>query len=254
MEITPKLELFGLTFDVTVIIGSLLAAIIVFVITIMATRRLAMKPGKLQAGLEMLVDLARGMARMGHDHKNAERYIAFTFTLFLFILVANQIGVISLVTSDHHTEVPALQVTQETMKESNAHGVVWLKSPTADMNVTFSMAFAIAIVGAIIGISRNGLGKFLKVRYATPMGLLHLVEAISNPVTHAMRLWANIFAGEVLISILLQGITSGLAGLPLSIALMAWMGFSLFVGVMQAYIFTVLANVYMGQKIYLDHH
>jgi F-type H+-transporting ATPase subunit a len=64
-----------------------------------------------------------------------------------------------------------------------------------------------------------------------------------------MRLWANIFAGEILITILLTKFPIYITGVPL----LVWMGFSLFVGAIQAYIFTVLTNVYIAQKITNDH-
>jgi F-type H+-transporting ATPase subunit a len=64
-----------------------------------------------------------------------------------------------------------------------------------------------------------------------------------------MRLWANIFAGEVLITIMLTKGPIWLTGAPL----LLWIGFSLFVGTIQAYIFTVLANVYIAQKMVSDH-
>jgi F-type H+-transporting ATPase subunit a len=248
MEITPKVEFLGTTFDLTVILGSLITAIIVFVIMMIATRSRKMRPRGLQTVMEMVIDLSRGMARMGHDIRTAEKYLAFTLTLFLFIFIANQLGVIMMVTSDHHTHIPALGITEEAMQEQNAHGVVWLKSPTADMNTTFSMAFAIAIFATIMGIRVNGFKSYIK-HFIHPMGPLHLIEEVSKPTTHAMRLWANIFAGEVLITIMLTKGSIWITGAPL----LVWMGFSLFVGAMQAYIFAVLANVYIGQKIHADH-
>lgn len=246
MEITPKVTFLGLTFDVTVIIGSLLTAIIVFVFMMIATRGRQMRPRGMQTIVEMLIDLSRTMARMGHDAKTAEKFLGFTLTLFLFIFFANQLGVIMMVTSGPETNVPALGITPEKIHEANAHGVSWLKSPTADLSVAFTMSVSVALFGTLLGIYLNGFGKWLK-GFFSPMGLLHIVEGVANPITHAMRLWANIFAGEVLITILLHGMWYT------SLPLMAWIGFSLFVGAMQAYIFTVLANVYIGQKISTDH-
>jgi F-type H+-transporting ATPase subunit a len=116
------------------------------------------------------------------------------------------------------------------------------------MSVTFAMSIGVAVGAIIISMWINGVGGYIKGRYLVgPMALLHIFEGVINPITHGMRIWANIFAGEILIGIMLQ------AGWAASIPLAAWMGFSLFVGVMQAYVFTVLANVYMGEKINLAH-
>ncbi len=245
MELTPKVEFLGLTFDLTVIIGSLLTAVIVFIITILATRGRKMRPGKLQNVVEMIVDFSRGITRMSFDDRTAEKYLGFTFTLFLFILIANQLGVILMVSAEAHHAVPALGITEELLKKS--HEVSWLKSPTADLNVTIAMAVAIALFANYMGLRTSVKGYFK--HFLSPLGVLHVIEEFSKPATHAMRLWANIFAGEVLIVIMLTKGSILFTGLPM----LVWMGFSVFVGAIQAYIFTVLANVYIAQKMTSDH-
>lgn len=245
MELSPKVTLLGLTFDLSVIFGSLLTAFIVLIITILATRGREMRPGKLQNVVEMVIDFSRGITRMSLDDRKAEKYLGFTFTLFLFILIANQLGVIMMVSAEAHQAIPSLGITAEQLKQT--HEISWLKSPTADLNVTISMAVAITLFANYMGLRTNAKGYFK--HFFSPMGVIHLVEEFSKPATHAMRLWANIFAGEVLILILLTKGPIFLTGLPM----MAWMGFSVFVGAIQAYIFTVLANVYIAQKISSNH-
>jgi F-type H+-transporting ATPase subunit a len=247
MELTPKVTFLGLTFDLTVIAGSLLAAAVVLILTILATRRREMRPTGLQNLVEIIIDFARGMSRMSFDDRTAEKFLAFTFTLFLYIFVANQIGVMMMVTADAHHPIPALGITEEAMNKAKTHEVALLRSPTADMNVTFAMAIAIALFAHYMGI-RASVKKYVK-HYINPLGLLHVIEEFAKPATHAMRLWANIFAGEVLITIMLTKGPIWLTGAPL----LLWIGFSLFVGTIQAYIFTVLANVYIAQKMVSDH-
>ena len=241
MELTPKVQFLGLTFDVTVMIGTLLSATIVFLLSLWATRRLQMRPHGWQNAMEMLIDFCRGITRMAFDDRTAERYLAMTLTLFLFIFVANELGVMLMVVADVHEPIPWLGLTEEAFEE--AHGGSWLKSPTADLDVTLAMAVAIALYGHYAGIRasfRNYLGHYMNL-----MLPIHLIEEFSKPLTHAMRLWANIFAGEILITVMLTMGSPLITGAPL----LVWMGFSLFVGVIQAYIFTVLANVYISQKV-----
>lgn len=241
MELTPKVQFLGLTFDVTVMIGTLISATVAFLLSLWATRRLQMRPHGRQVVMEMLVDFCRGITRMTYDdERTAEKYLAITVTLFLFILVANELGVLLMVVADVHEPIPWLGLTEEALKE--AHGVSWFKSPTADLNVTLAMAVAVALYSHYAGIRAN-VKNYLR-HYMSPLLPIHLVEEFSKPLTHAMRLWANIFAGEILITVLLMGYPL-ITGAPL----LVWMGFSLFVGVIQAYIFTVLANVYISQKI-----
>jgi F-type H+-transporting ATPase subunit a len=245
MELTPKIEFLGLTFDLTILISSLLTAVIVLIISILATRGRKMRPGKLQNLVEMIVDFSRGISRMSYDDRTAEKYLGFTFTLFLFILIANQLGVIMMVSTEVHHAIPSLGITDELLKRT--HEVSWLKSPTADLNVTVSMAVAVALFANYMGLRKSVKGYFK--HFLSPLGILHIIEEFSKPATHAMRLWANIFAGEVLIVIMLTKGPILVTGLPM----LAWMGFSIFVGAIQAYIFTVLANVYIAQKMNSDH-
>jgi len=241
LELTPKVQFLGLTFDVTVMIGTLFSALVVFLVSLWATRKLQMRPHAWQNAMEMLVDFCRGITRMAFDDKTAERYLAMTITLFLFIFVANELGVMLMVVADVHHPIPWLGLTEETLKE--AHAVSLFRSPTADLNVTLAMAVAVALYGHYAGI-RNSLRNYVG-HYMSPLLPIHLIEEFSKPLTHAMRLWANIFAGEILITVMLTMGSPWITGAPL----LVWMGFSLFVGVIQAYIFTVLANVYISQKI-----
>jgi F-type H+-transporting ATPase subunit a len=201
-----------------------------------------MRPSGAQNFIEMIIEFSRDITRMSYDTKTAERYLAFTFTLFLYILIANQIGVIMMASAEVHHPIPFLGITGESLQQ--AHEVSLIKSPTADPSVPFALAIAIALFAHYVGIRYNWKG-YLK-HFVTPMLPLHLIEEVAKPATHAMRLWANIFAGEVLIHIMLTKGPIYLTGAPL----LVWMGFSLFVGVIQAYIFTVLANVYISQKMY----
>ncbi|MBD1372128.1 F0F1 ATP synthase subunit A [Hazenella sp. IB182357] len=244
MELTPKVEFLGATFDLSVIIGSLLTAVIVFVISILATRGRKMVPTGLQNIVEMIIDFSRSITRMSFSHKDAEKYLAFTFTLFLFIFVANQMGVIMMVSAEATAPIPELGITAELWAKEQS--VAWLKSPTADLSVAFTMAIAIALFANFMGI-RKSFKNYVK-HFINPLGPIHVIEEFSKPVTHAMRLWANIFAGEVLILIMLEA-PKYISGVPL----LVWIGFSVFVGAIQAYIFTVLANVFIAQKVNSDH-
>lgn len=245
MELTPKVEFLGLTFDLTIILGSLLAAVAVFLIAILASRRVQMVPSGMQNIVEMMIDFSRGITQMSLDQKKAEKFLGLTFTLILFIFFANQIGVILMVTTEVHHPIPSLGITAE--KLESAHAIAWLKSPTADINVTIAMALGVAIYSHYLGIRYNPRG-YVK-HYTNAMLPIHLIEEFSKPLTHAMRLWANIFAGEVLITIMLTKFPLYVTGIPLAV----WIGFSLFVGAIQAYIFTVLTNVYIAQKISTEH-
>ncbi|MCS1352286.1 F0F1 ATP synthase subunit A [Mechercharimyces sp. CAU 1602] len=247
MEATPKLGSGIWAIDLTVVLGSVIVAAIVLLLTILASRRLSMRPTGLQNFMEMVIEFIQGVTRMSLDHKQADKFLGMAFTIFLFIFFSNQLGVIFMLSAEVHEPIPSLGLTSEVLEDAH-NEVSIIKSPTADLSVAFALSFAITLFAHFLGIRKNPK-KYAKHYFEPyiPMFPLHIIDELAKPTTHGMRLWANIFAGEVLIIIMLKA--GLLAGLPLLI----WVGFSIFVGTIQAFIFTVLAMVYIGQKVADDH-
>ncbi len=231
---SPQLELGLLQFDVPTMIGTILTCIIVFLITYLGARGVQMRrPGKKQLIVEMIVGFIRNMLHENMDRRNAERYIGFAVTLFLFIFFANQLGVVLMVTGTMETDMPSLGLMA-------GDKVSWFKSPTANMGVPIVMAVAITLFAHVMGIFTHPKTYFKD--YLNPM---HIIGEITKPMTHAMRLWANIFAGEILILVLVTVGSPLITGAPLIV----WIGYSLFIGAIQAYVFTILASIYIAQKV-----
>ncbi|MDR6225512.1 F0F1 ATP synthase subunit A [Desmospora profundinema] len=242
MEKTPKFSIdvlgFPLVFDLTVMISTMFTCIVVFLFMMLATRgRNMRRPTGMQNVMELLIEFMRNTVRQSFDNRTAEKFMGFVVSLFLFIFFANQLGVIMMATGYVNQDIPALGVT------STDH-LSFFKSPTADFNVPVVMALAITLFAHFIGITRHP-GAYFKA-YINPM---HIVEEITKPLTHAMRLWANIFAGEILITILIK------LGGPLTTGapLLVWLGYSVFIGAVQAYVFTILATIYISQKYTPQH-
>ncbi|MCO7125614.1 F0F1 ATP synthase subunit A [Sporolactobacillus shoreicorticis] len=247
MDLTPKVKFIGLTFDLTTIIGSLVTAVIVFLIVVTLTRRMAIRPSGKQNAIEYIIDFISGITGIMMEKKESVKYISFALTTFLFIMIANLLGVIIDVTAEVTGPIPSLGLTASALEAAN-HSVSWFKSPTSDLNVTFAMAGAVMLYSHVAGAVKHPL--IYAKDYFKPywwMFPFNIIDELAKPVTHAARLWANIFAGEVLILILREGALY-LTAVPLFV----WMGFSIFVGCIQAYIFTVLAMVYIGQKVSSD--
>lgn len=248
LELTPKLRFLGMTFDVTVMIGTLVTAILVILFVLLLTRGRNQKPRGAQNLMEMVIEFVRGVTNMMLEAKKAEKYLSFAVTIFLFVLIANILGIIIMVNTQAHGAIPGLGITQKGLESVDGE-ISWFKSPTSDINVTVAMAFAITIYAHFAGLLKSPKKYFS--HYFQPyawMFPLHVIDELAKPTTHAARLWANIFAGEVLILILRDGVPYFTA-----IPMFAWIGFSLFVGVIQAYIFTVLAMVYISQKVSDEH-
>jgi F-type H+-transporting ATPase subunit a len=258
----PSITIAGLVFDMSTVIMSVLTALLVLLIVWISTRNMsAGVPQGWQNFFEWVIDFIRGIAGQFMDAKTSTKFITLALTLFLYIFIGNQLGVMANFTTAYTAPNPAIGLTQEQFaKYAHVvidHGqnvkevsVVWFKSPTASPSVTFGLAFMILIYAHILGI-RKDPGGYVK-HYFEPqpwMVVLHLMEElIIKPLTLPLRLFGNIFAGEVLIAFLLAGSVAAVT-LPLII----WLGYSVFVGAVQAYIFTTLALVYISQKVVDDH-
>jgi len=83
---------------------------------------------------------------------------------------------------------------------------------------------------------------------------LKIIEEFANTLTLGLRLYGNIFAGEILLALLVGGLATGVGGtIAAIIPTMVWQAFSIFVGAIQAFIFTMLTMVYMAHKVSHDH-
>lgn len=224
-------------FDGTICLMVLLTCVIVFSFVYFCTRKLQMKPKGKQNVIEWLIDFVRGIITDNMPRKEINNFHLMAFTLFMFVLVANTIGLVTkIVVGDDIS--------------------LW-KSPTADPLVTLTLALIMIVMTHLFGVSRFGLKGYFVNSYLKPVGFLlpiKLMEEFTNLLTLALRLYGNIFAGEVLLG-LIAGIVSsvGLWAIPLAIPLeMIWLAFSLFIGCIQAFIFVTLSMVYMAHKIEVE--
>ncbi|MFP3504815.1 F0F1 ATP synthase subunit A [Burkholderia sp. SIMBA_062] len=178
-----------------------------------ATRRLALAPSKAQAVLELLVSTVDDQIR---DTMQAEphAYRSLVGTLFLFILISNWSSL-----------VPGVE------------------PPTAHVETDAALALIVFCATIFYGVRTRGLGRYLAT-FAEPtwiMTPLNLVEQITRTFSLVVRLFGNVMSGVFVVGIVLS-----LAGLLVPIPLMA---LDLLTGAVQAYIFTVLAMVFIGAAI-----
>ena len=209
-------QLLGMQVNMDTIFTTWLTALIVFLVVFAASRGKKLVPTGVQNCVEILVEglLSQFEKNVGPKYRQV---VPALLTLFLFILTANQLG---LLPTDHMTA-----------------------SPTSDINTTLGLALAVTILIHALYIANQGVGKWVK-HFFEPFPvfvLINLVEEISRPVTLAMRLFGNILAGEILLELLY-------ALCPWLIPII-WIAFSVFVGCVQAYIFTTLSSVYLKHSL-----
>ncbi len=189
-------------------------------------------PGRLQMLVEMSYEFIANMVR-DNVGKGGKAFFPFIFTLFLFILFGNVLGM-----------------------------VPYNFTYTSHIIVTFGLAGFIFLAVTFIGIIKHGI-NFLKffVPSGVPLSLLPIlipIEIISyfvRPISLSLRLFANMMAGHTMLKvfasfIVLLGILGGWAPLLLVIILT---GFEIMIAVLQAYVFTILCCLYLNDALNLHH-
>jgi F-type H+-transporting ATPase subunit a len=213
-----------------------MAVLIIFAVIL--RRKLALIPGKLQAGVEWLFEgVLDYMSETLEDEKLARRFFPLVMTIFLFVLVGNEMAFLP--------GVGSVGIEGE-------HGLTpLLRAPAADLNFTLALAFiaffTIEITSiAVLGFLKYG-GKY--VNFKSPVGfVVGLIEIISNLgrlVSFSFRLFGNIFAGEVMI-VVAAFFLAYLLPVPL-------MAFEVFVGFIQAVVFAMLTLFFIKLAI-IDPH
>lgn len=183
---------------------------ILMVLAWLATRRVRLIPSGLQNMIEWAIESLDGLVR---ENMGPAAGICFPVlaTLFIFILVANLIGL-----------VPGMS------------------SPTSDINVTLGLAAVVLGLTVYAGAKTRGVGKYLA-SFIRPNPLflpLNILEMFTRSFTLAFRLFGNMFAGDMLIVIL--------GKLVMFIVPMLGQAFHVFVSVLQAYLFLMLATAYIA--------
>lgn len=232
--------LFGLP-----ITNALLTGWIVMGLFLVAARLLAGRirivPGGLQNIFEFAVERFLGMMEsVFGSREKAERYLPIIATLFLFIVVSNWLGILP--------GVGSIGIFEPYGGETRF--VPLFRSAASDLNLTIALALIAVAAVHLAGVRQLGFGTHLSkfFSFKNPIeffvGMLELVSELAKMVSFSMRLFGNIFAGEVLLVI-----TGFLApyGAPIP-----FLGLEIFVGFVQALVFAMLTTVFIS--IAVAHH
>ncbi|MHA7967098.1 F0F1 ATP synthase subunit A [Paenibacillus sp. CAU 1782] len=251
MHLFPIVEWNGLKFDLSAILAILVSCVITFVVARLAVRNLSVEnPSKMQNFMEWVAEFMHSTIASSMPVHKVRPYLALGMTLIMFIFISNLLGLPLLVVTDAHHPIEWLGITEKYLQEhGGAAHIAWWKSPTADLSVTAGLALVVFVLVHYLGLKLNRKHYLHHYLHPYPVFLpVNLIETFAKPLTLALRLYANIYAGEVLISTILK---IGLYGIPFMVA---WQGFSIFVGAIQAFLFTVLTMVYISQATVHDDH
>jgi len=238
---------------------SILTGIIACAIMYMAARRMKVGvPTRFQAAIELLVEFVGGLCKdMVHNEKSRKVIAPLGLTVFMWILFMNTMDLLPVdllpwawqhATGDHHAYLRVV--------------------PTADLNTTMAMAISVLFLCFLYNIKIKGFGGWMHELFSAPFGnkvwlyipnlLMNIIEFFSKTLSHGMRLFGNMYAGEILFMVIaLMGGVWGMSGAVTNsdvilfvlqiIAGLAWAIFHILVIALQAYLFMVLTFVYIGQ-------
>ncbi len=227
----------------------ILSGLVVLIVLRIAMRKMSVNhPTGMQNFVEWLIDFTTTLARdTTPDNATVRFVLPFAFVMIFFLFVANWLGLIMTIAIHINQPVAAWGISANDLLQ--AHGEVMVfDSPTANMSMTLGLAVMVWLISHGRGL-RHPV-QYLKHYGANPMGI---IEEITNPLTHGMRLYGNIFAGEALIGVILS-MPMLFGFVPTGIVfLIVWLLYSAFVSTIQAYVFTILMSLYIGQKSYGSH-
>ena len=208
----------GMTFNWETLCMTWLTMAIVLIIAFLAVRNLSLVPSGWQNVIEMVVEGLQAQMK-GTMGKGGMFLAPFIISLFMFLLVSNWLGLIP-----------------------------GMASPTNDLNTTLGLALLVIVMVHVMGVARKGghyIGHFFK---PTPVFvIINAIEEIAKPITLSFRLFGNILAGEILIIILLK-----LMPIWMPVPSVIWLAFSIFIGAVQAFIFTMLSMAYFANAVKED--
>lgn len=224
-----------LSFNLSNVLMITLVSVIILIICIAATRKLQMKPTGAQNVMEWYVDFIKGLIGDTMDWKTGKTFLPLGLTLFLFILISNVIGMVTVVVVDDYS---------------------WWGSPTADAGVTLALAFMIVLLSHFYGLKLRG-GKEYGKKFFEPVFFMFpfkVIEEFTNTLTLGLRLFGNMFAGGMLTALIIGIGAKSIGGAVLaSVPMLIWSGYSLFIAGIQAFIFTMLTMLYISHKVEASH-
>lgn len=245
----------------SIVISIVLGAISLFVLWRGAKAATSGVPGRFQAACELMIEFVDDMCKSVIDNPESRKAVGpLGLTLFVWIIVMNTMDLLP---------VDLLPVIWQ-MIQGDHHAYMRVV-PTADLNVPLALSIGVLLTCFYYSIKIKGFGGWMHELFSAPFGpavapinfVMQIIEFISKTVSHGMRLFGNMYAGELVFMLIALlggswavggsiGILDPFLFLMHILAGSAWAIFHIMIIVLQAFIFMVLAFVYIGQAH--DHH
>jgi F-type H+-transporting ATPase subunit a len=199
-------------------------------------------PGKRQAFVELVFQFVDDQVK-GIFHGDRGFIAPVALTVFIWVLLMNAMDFLPvdwIALGTHHLSEHGFRIV-----------------PTADVNTTFALALSVWLLMIFFSIKVKGLGGWIHELFCSPFGsnpllwlfnfLFNMVEYISKPLSHSLRLFGNMYAGEIIFLLLWMMAATSLVGTAFAAVLgLGWAIFHILIVVLQAYIFMMLTIVYIA--------
>ena len=244
----------------SVAVSVILGAVFLFLFWLAARKATSGVPGRFQAAVEMMVEMVDNQAKANIHNAESRKFIApLALTVFVWIFLMNAMDMLPV------DLIPLLWQHGT----GNAHAVLRVV-PTADLSTTLGLSTAVLILCFYYSVKIKGAGGWAHELVTAPFGtsknpifavilgivnlLMQIIEYVAKTVSHGMRLFGNMYAGELVF--MLIALMGGAAAMSLSgvllpvghiIAGSIWAIFHILIITLQAFIFMMLTLIYLGQ-------
>ncbi len=231
-----------------------LGLLVVFILWLAARKATSGVPGRFQGCVEVLVEMVANQAKSTIHSPESRRYVApLALTVFMWIFFMNAMDLLpvdglpflwQLATGDHHAYLRIV--------------------PTADLSGTLGMSIGVLVLCLFYNVKIKGVGGWVHELFTAPFGshpllwpvnfLMQIIEFLAKTVSHGMRLWGNMYAGELIFMLIaLMGGAWTVSGMGAALGIghilagTAWAIFHILIITLQAFIFMMLTLIYIGQ-------
>jgi F-type H+-transporting ATPase subunit a len=229
-----------------------------------ASRATSGVPGRLQAAVELLVEMVDAQAKSIVHNAESRKFVApLALTVFVWIFLMNAMDLLPV------DLIPLIWEAIFAANGGDPHHAYMRVVPTADLSVAMGLSVSVLIISIYYCVKIKGLGGWLHELFTAPFGnhwvlypfnfAMQMIEFVAKTVSHGMRLFGNMYAGELiflLIALMGGAISMSFTGIALPIghiiAGTVWAIFHILIITLQAFVFMMLTLVYVGQAH--DHH
>jgi F-type H+-transporting ATPase subunit a len=240
----------------SVFYSAVLGVLVCWVLWLAARKATSGVPGRFQAAVEFLVEMVDSQAKgIVHNAHSRKLVAPLALTVFVWIFMMNFMDLlpVDLIPANWHKAGPAVGA-------ADYMRVV----PTADLSITMGLSLSVLLLCLYYNVKIKGLGGWIHELFTAPFGdkwflypvnfLMQVIEFVAKTVSHGMRLFGNMYAGELIFMLIaLMGGAFALTATGIFLAIghviagTAWAIFHILIITLQAFIFMMLTLIYVGQ-------